>query len=176
MTAEIIKLEDVIKERAKRKHEVLCFGYICELIEDISQTTNIEDIHEIFSKNLNAIKLGQRPFTAFIEAVSESDHLEMMLNHLQCLLAEIDMAEPFRVARKLYPEDIPIIDLMERDFEAFSLEVNRSDLDERDEINHSFENLNRKGTPTNIVIPDKPPCVGVHFSEKEDTESSPNFN
>ena len=113
-----------------------------------------------------------------MEVISESPHLEMMLNHLQCLLAETDMAEPFRVARKLYPEDKPIIELMERDFEAFSLEANRSDLDERDEtvIERSSEGLNRRGAPTQIVIPDKPSCVGVHFSSKEETESFPNFN
>jgi len=178
MTAEIIRLEDVFKERAKRKHEVLCFGYMCELIEDVSQTTNIEVIHSIFLKKLKKINLGPKPFTGFVEIITESDHLEMMLNHLQCLLAEFDMAEPFRVARNIYPEDKPIIDLMVRDFEAFSLEANRSDLDERDEtvIERSSEDLNRRGAPTSIVIPDKPPCVGVHFSEKEDTESSPNFN
>lgn len=177
MTAKIIKLEDIFKERNKRKHEVLCFGYMCELIESVSQTTDIEVIHSIFFKKLKKINLGPKPFTEFVEVIAESPHLEMMLNHLQCLLAETDMAEPFRVARQLYPEDKSIIELMERDFEAFSLEANRSDLDERDEtvIERSSKSLNRRGAPTSIVIPDKPPCVGVHFSEKEDTESSPQF-
>lgn len=178
MTAEIIKLEDVFKERTKRKHEVLCFGYMCELIEDVSKTTDIEVIHSIFFKKLNKINLGPKPFTEFVEVIAESPHLEMMLNHLQCLLAETDMAEPFRVARKLYPEDKPIIDLMERYFEAFSLEATRSDLDGRDEtvIERSSEGLNRRGIPTQIVIPDKPSCVGVHFSEEEVIETSPSFN
>lgn len=174
MTAEIIKLEDIFKERTKRKHEVLCFGYICELIKDISQTTNIEDIHEIFSRNLNTFKIGPRPFAAFIDAVSENDHLEMMLNHLQCLLAEIDMAESFRVARKLYPEDKQVIDLVERDFEAFCLEANRSNLD-KTIIDKSSEYLNRRATPTNSLSQNLP-SVGGHFSEEEVIEIAPSFN
>lgn len=166
MTAQIIRLEDVVQERERKKQNILCFSRLSHLIARVSKTIDREEVLAIFTESLTRLDLGPKPFTKFKEAIARDAQLEMMGKHLQCLLAEYDMAEPFRIARKLYPEDLDLIHLIKRNFEVFSLDVSRAFLVKRDEVcvQGATKKQPRVESPTPFLYPKRTILRRVFFS------------
>lgn len=166
MAAQVISIETFRVERIHPQIKALSQYWVCEIIKVLEKPNQEIRINQFLIRSLNSLNLGSHPLKTFVDVLTAENHLQTRMKILRHLLEGIDLSKTFRFARVRYPHEIQLINLIERNFEAFSLEASRAFLVERDEmcVQGATKKHSRVENPTPFLYPKRTILRRVFFS------------